>query len=78
MPYVIPTSVTEPLLLHGDALEELRKLPDASVDVCIADQPAGINFMGSSRRSAHPRRRRRRTSLRPSGRSLAFYEIDCD
>ena len=43
--YAIPTEVHEPLLIHGDALEELRKLPSNSVDVCIADQPSGLGFM---------------------------------
>jgi site-specific DNA-methyltransferase (adenine-specific) len=46
MSYAIPTSVTEPLLLHGDALEELRKLPDASVDAYVSDPPSAIAFMG--------------------------------
>jgi site-specific DNA-methyltransferase (adenine-specific) len=46
MPYAIPTSVTEPLLLHGDALEELRKLPAASVDAYVSDPPSAIAFMG--------------------------------
>ena len=45
MPYAIPTAVHEPLLIHGDALDLLRLLPDESVDLSIADQPAGIGFM---------------------------------
>ena len=31
---------------HGDALEVLRGLPDASVDAIVTDPPAGISFMG--------------------------------
>jgi DNA modification methylase len=33
-------------LLHGDALEMLRTLPDNSVDSIVTDPPAGIGFMG--------------------------------
>jgi tRNA1(Val) A37 N6-methylase TrmN6 len=31
---------------HGDALDVLRSLPDASVDAIVSDPPAGIAFMG--------------------------------
>lgn len=33
-------------ILHGDCFEELRKLPDASVDAIVTDPPYGIGFMG--------------------------------
>src|SRR5258708_108834 len=33
-------------ILHGDALERLRELPDNSVDAIVTDPPAGISFMG--------------------------------
>ena len=33
-------------LILGDALAELAKLPDASVDAVVTDPPAGIKFMG--------------------------------
>lgn len=33
-------------VLHGDALEVLRKMPDNSVDSIVTDPPAGIAFMG--------------------------------
>lgn len=33
-------------LLHGDALEVLRTLPDNSVDAIVTDPPGGISFMG--------------------------------
>lgn len=32
-------------ILHGDALEQLRMLPDESVDAMVTDPPAGIHFM---------------------------------
>lgn len=47
MPYSLPPSVNEPLLIHGDCLEEIRRLPDDSVHVAVTDPPAGIGFMGS-------------------------------
>jgi len=34
------------LLLHGDALEELKKLEDNSVDSIVTDPPYGLKFMG--------------------------------
>jgi len=43
---MLPTSPSEPLLLHGDCLDLLATLPDESVDVVITDPPAGIGFMG--------------------------------
>jgi len=33
-------------ILHGDALERLRELPDNSIDAIVTDPPAGISFMG--------------------------------
>lgn len=34
-------------LLHGDCLDVLRGLPDASVDSVVTDPPYGLSFMGS-------------------------------
>lgn len=36
------------VVAHGDALEVLRLLPDASVDAVVTDPPAGIEFMGKA------------------------------
>lgn len=33
-------------VMHSDALEALRELPDCSVDSIVTDPPAGIGFMG--------------------------------
>lgn len=33
-------------LILGDCLEELKKLPENSVDSIVTDPPAGIGFMG--------------------------------
>ncbi len=42
-PYYTDTSVT---LWHGDCLDVLRTLPDASVDAVVTDPPYGLEFMG--------------------------------
>lgn len=36
-------------LHHGDCLEVLRTMPDASVDAVVTDPPYGLAFMGSDR-----------------------------
>ena len=33
-------------LIHGDCLDALRQLPDASVDAVVTDPPYGLSFMG--------------------------------
>ncbi len=35
-----------PLLLRGDCLVELRRIPDESVDAVVTDPPYGLDFMG--------------------------------
>jgi DNA modification methylase len=35
-------------LIHGDCLEELKALPERSVDSLVTDPPAGISFMGKA------------------------------
>lgn len=42
-PYYQDDAVT---LWHGDCLDVLRELPDASVDAVVTDPPYAINFMG--------------------------------
>ena len=32
-------------LLHGDCLEQMKTLPDDSVDSIVTDPPYGISFM---------------------------------
>ncbi len=34
-------------LIHGDCLEEMRKLPENSVDAVVTDPPYGLRFMGA-------------------------------
>ena len=43
--HALPASETDPLLLLGDCLDVLARLPAESIDVVIADPPAGIGFM---------------------------------
>lgn len=35
-------------IIQGDCLEEMKKLPDRSIDAIVTDPPAGINFMQKS------------------------------
>ena len=44
----LPTSSDYPLILHGDCVEQMRLLPEASVDAVVTDPPYGINFMGKA------------------------------
>ena len=37
-----------PLLLKGDCLEELKRIPGDSVDSVICDPPYGLEFMGKA------------------------------
>lgn len=48
MPFEMPTSERPAVVIHGDCLERMRELDDASVHVVLTDPPAGIGFMGSS------------------------------
>ena len=34
------------MIIHGEALEELKKMEDNSIDTIITDPPYGISFMG--------------------------------
>jgi len=33
-------------LLHGDCLDQLKYIPDNSIDTIITDPPYGLSFMG--------------------------------
>ncbi|MCG7596325.1 site-specific DNA-methyltransferase [Mycobacterium sp. PSTR-4-N] len=66
-PYYADDAVT---LYHGDCLDVLAELPDASVDAIITDPPYGISFMGkewdgAAIRAAAQRDREARKSLGP-------------
>lgn len=37
-----------PLLLRGDCLTELARIPDASIDAVVTDPPYGLEFMGKA------------------------------
>ncbi len=57
-------------LHHGDSLEVLRQIPDASIDAVVTDPPYGLEFMGKEWDGADGFRR----SLNPAdaGRDNAF------
>lgn len=46
VPFDLPESPSAPLLLHGDCLDLLAGIPDASIDVVITDPPSALHFMG--------------------------------
>lgn len=47
---MLPTSSDYPLVLHGDCVEQMRLLPDASVHAVVTDPPYALpgGFMGKS------------------------------
>jgi DNA modification methylase len=51
-PHYADDSVT---LHHGDCLDVLRELPDASVDAVVTDPPYGLEFMGREWDSFRPK-----------------------
>src|SRR5699024_153746 len=62
-------------LFHGDCLEVMRTLPDASVDAIVTDPPYGLGFMGREWDALPPGEPWARECLRvlkPGGHLLAF------
>ena len=62
-------------LLHGDCIERMRELPDASVDAVVTDPPYGLGFMGKKWDALPPGREVFEECLRvlkPGGHLLAF------
>ena len=60
---------------HGDCLEVLATLPDASVDAVVTDPPYGLGFMGrewDDRPPGEPWARECLRVLKPGGHLLAF------
>lgn len=50
---VLPALPDHPTVLHGDCVEQLRLLPDDSVDAVVCDPPYNLAFMGKAW-DAHP------------------------
>lgn len=84
-PYFSSDEVT---LYHGDCLEVLRDLPDASVDAVVTDPPYGIAFMGkawdqpgefgsTSRRGGGPNLRRGRQDAALSPAAMLNFQRWC-
>jgi site-specific DNA-methyltransferase (adenine-specific) len=66
---------TEWSVTHGDCLEVLRTIPDASVDAVVTDPPYGLSFMGKRWDYDVPSEEIWRECLRvlkPGGHLLAF------
>lgn len=62
-------------LYHGDCLEVMRSLPDASVDAIVTDPPYGLGFMGKAWDALPPGLEWAEQCLRvlkPGGHVLAF------
>lgn len=71
-PHYQDTSVT---LHHGDCLDVMRELPDASVDSIVTDPPYGLGFMGREWDALPPGKPWAEQCLRvlkPGGHLLAF------
>lgn len=64
------------MLLHGDCLEQLKALPDNSVDSVVTDPPYGLSFMGKAWDYDVPKVEVWREVLRvlkPGGHLLSFF-----
>lgn len=71
-PYFKDATVT---LHHGDCLDVMRAMPDASVDAVVTDPPYGLGFMGKEWDDLPPGEPWARECLRvlkPGGHLLAF------
>lgn len=40
-------NIDRPFLMNGDCAEQMRRLPDASIDAIVTDPPYGLAFMGA-------------------------------
>ena len=40
-------------LIHGDCLEEMKKIPDGSVDMVLTDPPYGMSFQSNHRKEKY-------------------------
>lgn len=62
-------------LIHGDCLEEMKKMPDNSVDSIVTDPPYGLSFMGKKWDYDVPSKEIWQEALRvlkPGGHLLSF------
>src|SRR5690606_27304379 len=71
-PYYSDDSVT---LYHGDCLDVMASMPDASADAVVTDPPYGLGFMGKEWDDLPPGldfAREAYRVLKPGGHMLAF------
>jgi hypothetical protein len=62
-------------VIHGDCIEEMRAMPDATIDAIVTDPPYGLGFMGKAWDDLPPGEEWARECLRvlkPGGHLLAF------
>ncbi len=50
-------------VIHGDCIEEMKKLPENSVDAIVTDPPYGIGFMGKEWDNFKPKEIKKTTKL---------------
>lgn len=64
-----------PRVIHGDCIDEMRKMDEASIDAIVTDPPYGLGFMGKKWDELPPGEDWARECLRvlkPGGHLLAF------
>jgi hypothetical protein len=62
-------------VIHGDSVESMRSMPEASIDAIVTDPPYGLGFMGKAWDDLPPGEEWARECLRvlkPGGHLLAF------
>src|SRR5690606_9307874 len=62
-------------VIHGDSIESMRAMPEASIDAIVTDPPYGLGFMGKAWDDLPPGEEWARECLRvlkPGGHLLAF------
>jgi site-specific DNA-methyltransferase (adenine-specific) len=67
--------MTAPNIIHGDCIEQMRNMPDNSVDSIVTDPPYGLGFMGKKWDALPPGEEWAIECLRvlkPGGHVLAF------
>jgi hypothetical protein len=68
-------TVNDIRVIHGDSIEAMRAMPEASIDAIVTDPPYGLGFMGKAWDDLPPGEEWARECLRvlkPGGHLLAF------
>jgi DNA modification methylase len=59
------------MIIHGDCVAEMAKMPEASVDAVVCDPPYGLEFMGKEWDALRTRATREVTPFDPQGPAFA-------